>query len=528
MRRFSAIVIFAAQIAGAPALANEPVAAPQWLRRPGGHDLALAYPILAQQLELSGSATISCVVNAGGGLQDCKVVAETPDWAGFGAAALSMANLFQMRSTAADGRPVAGGAVRIPIRFTLPVDAPVLSPPPPEAPAVAMAAARRLVDATREVEESVAERLAFARELEHGQDAKPIRGAAASAYRAAATRRAAELGDEKARVYAATFTPEELNGLVAHVGQSYSGISPLGHDDAIEEQISALDRAVPQLLWARVRDTFCRTQPCEVSRADILRDDERSRAEVANASPRFQVSPTPQAINAMKPLPARLLGLGGYARLTCEAGENGLLRACRPAFETPAGFGWGAAALQLSTRMQLAAGEASGDGGGRTVALRVEFPPGPPPPPKPAPPADTERRRLARELAEADILLRMTWRGYERFRDSMAVNPSPEMTGPTHAALASAVREAVQLAREDHIDRLAGIYAETFDVEQLSAAKRFQATPLGQKLDAKTPALVEALGAAERRYVVAIQDDMRAELCRTYDCRPRSAAPPLP
>jgi hypothetical protein len=48
------------------------------------------------------------------------VVSETPPAYGFGAAALTLAGKFLMEPKLQNGRAVAGGAVRIPIVFSLP------------------------------------------------------------------------------------------------------------------------------------------------------------------------------------------------------------------------------------------------------------------------------------------------------------------------------------------------------------------------------------------------------------------------
>jgi len=111
---------------GAPTVAGsvEPkpvvITNPDWIRRPDARDLARLYPMQAAVAEVEGHATISCSVSDAGALVGCTVLSEEPGDMGFGYAALAMSGLFKMRPLTRDGQPVAGGQVRIPIRFGLP------------------------------------------------------------------------------------------------------------------------------------------------------------------------------------------------------------------------------------------------------------------------------------------------------------------------------------------------------------------------------------------------------------------------
>lgn len=94
---------------------------PSWSRQPTSDQLIRAYPARAIAAEVSGSASLNCLVLASGAVTDCNVTRETPGGYGFGRAAQSLSRYFRINPRTVDGA-AEGSRVNIGLRFTLPED----------------------------------------------------------------------------------------------------------------------------------------------------------------------------------------------------------------------------------------------------------------------------------------------------------------------------------------------------------------------------------------------------------------------
>lgn len=86
-----------------------------WKSKPGPTDLDNYYPTSARQKNLGGWALLRCRVSAEGKLEACRAPASSPEGAGFDKMALKLAPRFRMAPTTADGAPVGGAMITIPI-----------------------------------------------------------------------------------------------------------------------------------------------------------------------------------------------------------------------------------------------------------------------------------------------------------------------------------------------------------------------------------------------------------------------------
>ena len=101
-------------------LTDANVPRPEWAALPGAPQFQAAFPEAAAKAGvLKARAAMTCKVGSDGGLADCGAVSEDPAGYGFGASTLPLAPLFKLRLWGGDGRPVVGGAVRVPIRYDL-------------------------------------------------------------------------------------------------------------------------------------------------------------------------------------------------------------------------------------------------------------------------------------------------------------------------------------------------------------------------------------------------------------------------
>jgi TonB family protein len=105
------------------------VYAPIWIKTVNPQYVATLFPAAAAKAGLrSGSASVDCTVQHDGSLKDCTVQSEAPAGLGFGDAALVVASVMVMNPWTAQGTPVDGARILLPVRLEVPADVPIAAP----------------------------------------------------------------------------------------------------------------------------------------------------------------------------------------------------------------------------------------------------------------------------------------------------------------------------------------------------------------------------------------------------------------
>jgi hypothetical protein len=91
---------------------------PAFIQRPSGADFIQFYPPAALAQSVVGGALLDCTVGLDT-VVSCSILNQYPTGWGFGDAALAVSRAFRASPRMIDGRPVAGGRIRIPLRFTM-------------------------------------------------------------------------------------------------------------------------------------------------------------------------------------------------------------------------------------------------------------------------------------------------------------------------------------------------------------------------------------------------------------------------
>lgn len=101
------------------------VGTPKWAVLPTGDTMLAGYPPKALDAGVkSARVVMGCTAGAGGKLEACQITSEEPAGLGFAAAGMELSRSFRVEPWTADGLPIVGGRIRVPIRYQLPDEEP--------------------------------------------------------------------------------------------------------------------------------------------------------------------------------------------------------------------------------------------------------------------------------------------------------------------------------------------------------------------------------------------------------------------
>lgn len=516
------VALIGALALGVGSAAAATITNPDWLVRPNAEDMASAYPELAVALVLDGRALVSCSVDTAGRARNCVVMSETPKGLGFGQAALELTDIFRFSPKKLDGRPIPGGSVQIPIRFVIPEATPPRIPPPlPPPPEASERTTRRLVDfLAQDLIDTYAARTDAAIERAGKAVAPTAADVVRKSLMTASKAQAHQWAQKGAAVYAALMTESELDSELEFVN-SPAGQAMLARMRASTDGESDSFTYWRWLVAKHARPLFCATQVCEAAawRApDNLPSPEHALARQPDLETVFETAP---------PIP-QMFGIAGWAQLNCFVEDNGALKTCIAAQESPEKLGLGVAALALADQYRLNREQAALDKDDM-IALQVRFPVWPEPPettpagPYPITPMsiDLARRILAAGDFSGDLM--KTRLDLEQ----AMVLWSADNAGVSSEAIA-ALRSVAGVADEATLNHFAERYASHFTVPQLGGILAYYGSPAAKARRRNRDqfnAHFEALNFDQGR---AVGLAARQLFCAEWDCNLPASRPPKP
>lgn len=297
------------------------------IERPSPDQVFQAWPLQLRVAGIGGSAELDCVVNLQGRLEGCRVARESTPGAGFGPAALELAQFYRYEPGTRDGRPIAV-ATRIYVAFRCDQNCePFQAPRGFTGPVVTVA--WQAVPTLADIQAAYP---AGARQAGRGGAATLF-----CEFRAEGTLRACRPAVE-------TDPENEFLRAAVTLAERFKGPTAMGGGRSI-------------------------------AGAGVLLPIFFNPDQAALGRPAVSRGPTPQAFAAAYPPEALAAGVrGGQGLIGCTVGPAGGLEGCALVQETPAGLGFGAAALGLAPQFRMTLWSPDGrPTGGAPVQLPIRF-----------------------------------------------------------------------------------------------------------------------------------------------------------
>jgi TonB family protein len=245
--------------------------------------------------------------------------------------------------------------------------------------------------------------------------------------------------------------------------------------------------------------------------------------EGAVSNPHWLKLPDADAMSRYYPPFAVFMSLQGRVRVSCVVTTSGSLSDCRVVSEVPAGFGFGAAALNMTDEFEMAPRTVDGApvGGARVnIPLRFGLPDKPEAPsqtPPSGPPPTAAKLVLARKLAAlaADDVSEGS---FKALVDQLTDQLNGQQTTPEARLAVDAIEKAVAETAPSRTEWNAQFFARTLPPDQMREIIAFLSKPAGRNWLARSAELKQAEIASNPYFRRMVLENARARLCGQIAC----------
>lgn len=245
-------------------------------------------------------------------------------------------------------------------------------------------------------------------------------------------------------------------------------------------------------------------------------------------NPDWISKPSGEDMARFYPAIPQLLGIPGRALISCTVSALGMLGACQLISETPAGVGFGAAAINMAPLFHMRPKTLDGAlVAGAQVNIPMHFlleatqTPSQAAAPAGLPPSENARavaRRLLAEAGEAGPLRDNSDRFIKYVKAFVANRGAGQPDTQQSKAAFDAFRAAYSLAYPKIMDRAADTFARAMTEAQLMEVARFMDSPAGQALEKAKSAVQAQIEAISANWNDDVQTDAAQRFCRVVTC----------